>query len=470
MKKTLFLIGGLIIATSMSYAQKLESIVVLDYDNVPLLSSSPNGSADIAIPTVNPYPTGINESAVVGKYVHKSGIWITEEQQVGYRNQTVPDIDLRYYTGIEFMAYIPSTTNKGPFWLELQSDGPNSGAGDPSVQRENWSRLFVQQPTIPIDSTTMEPMTDQWFKISYDNIISARKLGMIAFGYRRGANVPSGEVSKEVVYFDNFVMNPSKATHLCLYRESFFIKAKENNSWTGNSNSDIVMYPGTDWSVTIQKGANRWVGGVELKSDEIALEWNEDDAYTYDHSLFMSKQSSDLTIEDIDVSGSFTDLKLSFDIKGNKNGVTPNIEYKVDEGEWTAVNMGAVTENWTTKSYTISVVSANKVSVRISGKTMAEGSILFDNLTIYGTDRLYIPNSINNSEGDANLNIYLNPATNILMIDGEVNKVEIYNTQGTSVYSGSADGGVNMFNLPTGVYVVKLFTEQGITSSKVFKK
>lgn len=467
MKKLAFLISGLLIATgASSYAQQKASIVALDYDKVALVSSSPAGNGDNASPAMNPDPSGLNESLIVGKYIHLSDKWITEEQQVGSRNPNIQDIDLRYYTGIELLAYVPANTNKGGFWLEIKSDGPGVGAGDNNVQRENWERQFIQYPTIPVDAITTKPLTDTWFKIEYNNILSGRKAGMIAFGYRRGANVPSGGSSKEVVYFDNIILNPTKSSELCLYRENFFLSSKENTGWVGNSSSDIVMYPGTDWSVTIQKGADRWVGGVDIQSDNIALEWDNDGGGVYNHSVQMNKLSSDITIDNIDVTGGFKDLKLAFDLKGSKAGITPKVEYKVDGGEWTAVAMGTVSNEWATKSFPISAAAASKVSVRLSAKTMDSGNVLFDNVTIYGTNPDV--SSINN-DTFVKVNVYPNPVVDILNIDGEIQKVELYNAQGALVYSG-ADNSVDVSLLATGVYVVKVFTEEGISSSKILKK
>ena len=181
MKKLSFLISSLLIVTGASFAQQRESIVALDYDKVSLVSSSPAGNGDNASPAMNPDPSGLNESTIVGKYIHLNEKWITEEQQVGARNPNIQDIDLRFYTGIELLAYVPANTNKGSFWLELKSDGPGVGAGDNNVQRENWERQFIQYPTIPIDPISTTPLTDTWFKIEYKNILSGRKVGMIAF-------------------------------------------------------------------------------------------------------------------------------------------------------------------------------------------------------------------------------------------------------------------------------------------------
>lgn len=468
MKKLSFLISSLLIATGTSYAQQRESIVVLDYDKVALVSSSPAGNGDSASPAMNPDPSGLNESLIVGKYIHLNEKWITEEQQVGFKNPAIPEIDLRYYTGIELLAYVPANTNKGSFWLELKSDGPDFGAGDPNVQRENWERQFIQYPTIPIDPITTQPLTDSWFKIEYKNILSSRKLGLVGFGYRRGASVPSGGASKEVVYFDNIIMHPTTSSEICLYRENFFLASKENTGWVGNSDSDLSLYPGTDWSVSIQKGADRWVGGVNIKTESLALEWDIDGGGVNNHSVLMNKLSSDVTIEDIDVSGGFTDLKLAFDLKGSKAGVTPKVEYKINSGEWTTVNMGTVATDWATKTFPISADAASKVSIRLSAKSMDSGNVLFDNITLYGTD----PNgsSINN-DTYVKVNVYPNPVVDILNIEGEdVLKAELYNAQGALVYSGSADNGIDVSHLAAGIYVTKVFTAEGISSTKILKK
>lgn len=458
MKKLSFILSGLLL-TSGAFAQLPAERVILDYDKVLPVSSS---VGDKASSGRNVDPSGINESKLSGKYVHRNQ-WVTEEQQCGYKNTEFIKngyVDLRDYTGIEYKVYVPADTKAGLISLDLRSDGLDFGPGDPNIQRENWERQFIAYSAIPLDVETADPLRDQWFKVEHSNIMSGRKLGMVAFGYRRG-EMPTTS-AQEIVYFDDFIMklkNPNEKT--CLFRETFFLLAKESTSWESNPNAEIVQYPGTSWSVIIETGADRWVSGYEPKTDLISLEWEGD---AHDHILVLDKGLPEINYEGINVEG-FTNLKLDLDVKGK----TPKVEYQLDGGAWTAVNIGTIgATKWTPKSFDISTEGGKKVNLRLSGKEISAGAGYIDNLSIYG-----------NGEGAglmnasvSKLNVYPNPVTDVLNVscDSAIEKIELYNANGNMVYAGQAENGVDVSNLSAGIYVVKAFTAEGVSSAKVMKQ
>ena len=90
---------------------------------------------------------------------------------------------------------------------------------------------------------------------------------------------------------------------------------------------------------------------------------------------------------------------------------------------------------------------------------------------------------IDEMENDGNIfSVYPNPVVDKLYVDGSENKIDIskvilHNNMGTVVAEGTwikegvnKKGIVDMNNLPTGVYILRLFTSDRIVSFKVYKR
>ncbi len=71
----------------------------------------------------------------------------------------------------------------------------------------------------------------------------------------------------------------------------------------------------------------------------------------------------------------------------------------------------------------------------------------------------------------ANIEVYPNPVKEQLNIQSntELSKVELYNTQGILVQQSANTQTIDVSNLPSGIYILKLFTEKGVYSTKVVK-
>jgi len=67
------------------------------------------------------------------------------------------------------------------------------------------------------------------------------------------------------------------------------------------------------------------------------------------------------------------------------------------------------------------------------------------------------------------ITIYPNPATDFININStiEINKVELYDLLGKQVISTNQTSGINVSHLPIGVYILKLYAKNGITSRKI---
>lgn len=76
---------------------------------------------------------------------------------------------------------------------------------------------------------------------------------------------------------------------------------------------------------------------------------------------------------------------------------------------------------------------------------------------------------INNAE-DANVNIYPNPATSMLRVEGDgIEQVEIIDVNGRVVMTTGA-GSINVSSLSAGIYMVRVVTESGVSTQKIVKK
>ena len=64
-----------------------------------------------------------------------------------------------------------------------------------------------------------------------------------------------------------------------------------------------------------------------------------------------------------------------------------------------------------------------------------------------------------------------NPVQEILNIytDLLVEKVEVYNLQGQKILVANQEKSVNFTTVPSGIYFVKIFTDQGLLSKKIIK-
>jgi len=69
---------------------------------------------------------------------------------------------------------------------------------------------------------------------------------------------------------------------------------------------------------------------------------------------------------------------------------------------------------------------------------------------------------------DINITIYPNPVTNVLHFKGQIiHQVELYNLRGELVMSEINVNYIDIFDIPNGVYVVKLLTINGVETKKI---
>ncbi|MDR0412716.1 MAG: T9SS type A sorting domain-containing protein [Dysgonamonadaceae bacterium] len=469
MKKLFFLLLSFILTVGAAVAQKPQSIVVADWEKSPgALNSSPGDKINY---TRNAFPEGINTSKGIGTYTHRNNEWSTAEIQAGRLRRDAgiepampEDIHLGYYDSFEFKEYFPATTEvaglASGLAVELRSDGPDRGT-DANVQRENWERQYATYPGLPLNDAGGS-LVDTWFKVERSGIVSGRTLGMIQVKFRPGQAAPSNQ---STIYLDDFIFHLKKSNKICTYRETFYIQKETDAAWQGDPNQDITLYAGNSWEVKLQKGKDRWVGGAELQSSFVDFQYEA--GTSRDYYLRMNAESPAILIENIAILPDLVDLQFQVDIRSRE----PLIEYRLDGGNWAAIDFNtsgtAVGPTWNTFTFNISAAHASKVDLRISAPGIT-GDTFIDNLTFWGTD----PNMVSAIPGVADapqVRIYPNPVESTLYIAGEVKKADLYDMQGKAVLSGAGKT-IDVSGLNAGMYIVKLHTDKGVFSSKVFKK
>lgn len=103
--------------------------------------------------------------------------------------------------------------------------------------------------------------------------------------------------------------------------------------------------------------------------------------------------------------------------------------------------------------------------------------IAFHNMTAQGGDAMWIDDitvgavlDIESAE-EANIAIYPNPVRDMLTVNGEnVKNVEIIDVNGRVVLNSNRAGQIDMSELSDGVYMVRVMSENGVSTKKIVKK
>lgn len=146
------------------------------------------------------------------------------------------------------------------------------------------------------------------------------------------------------------------------------------------------------------------------------------------------------------------------------NSQTINSEYQLIEFDFSNVSMADENESF-------------KVRFRFSGTNMTEDAgkkVVFNNIAITAIDKnvLSVKEYI---EKEQNLSIYPNPAKDKIKIlsNSSINKVLVYNVFGKLVYKSSEESSnftIDISSFSKGVYLVKAFSNDEITTKKIIKE
>lgn len=105
----------------------------------------------------------------------------------------------------------------------------------------------------------------------------------------------------------------------------------------------------------------------------------------------------------------------------------------------------------------------------------SEEYIMIDGAYIVNVTEYINTSGIENTSENAQMKVYPNPVEDILYIENEnnINRIDIYNTQGVMVMSAKFDlpsVNINMDSLDKGLYIMKVYTEQTTFTKEIIKK
>ncbi len=144
--------------------------------------------------------------------------------------------------------------------------------------------------------------------------------------------------------------------------------------------------------------------------------------------------------------------------------------------EWTQVLIpfeAFAIPNWlTTYDGILYQDQINKIQFQILGTegTTTTGDICFDQLQSYDDEEVTPLGTV--SPVAANVKIFPNPATTELRIEGlhNIESVQVYNMSGSLVKTVNGTSTVNVADLWSGLYILKIRTDKGVYSAKVMRQ
>jgi len=432
MKKLLLFSMGLMAVAQLSFGQDL---TLFDFDGVtPTFSDG-----DSFVAAANPHSDATNSSSQVGLLTH-----ITQWSDVS----CPASIDSRIYTSYSMNVFVPAVTVSGTIAVACFD--------------ANGTQLDWYQPTA-ISST------GAWVTITRPYTF-ATKIASVMVSFNRSS--ASLETTGDVVYFDNLVFHKTSSTSITLYNESFYA------SWSQWS----------DWSGLASSQSGKWSGGVNVSSVNdsifIARIWND-----VDHSfgLKLVPTSTDVTIAPVTNFTGFKNLTLSFETSWPWSSVENNgffsatvaqrtisAGYRTDinndgivdnkDGDWVAIPTDTLNQAWSTK--TVTLPASTKIVAMQFGKGTSLYTGLIANLKITGEidNASALPMAITH-----NIVLYPNPTSDVLNVNGDFEKIEMLNLNGSMVLSSKINR-INVSDLPHGLYVAKIYTKTGVVNQKVIKK
>ena len=404
--------------------------LIFDYDEVYPQTSS---WADIMQPELNPAPDEINNSQLVGLFVHTAQ-W--SEIEI---NSDELALDARYYNTVELKAFIPSNMPDGKVHITCKGLG---------TSRESRRRYDTYEITPPVKG--------KWFKIQH-SFYGAYPIGLVQIGYRR-SEVPNP--SEDIAYFDDLTFSKTTSNDICLYRESFCIVYPENE------NADFIANP--------SQRAGNWVGNVDLTStgNIVLVKYPN----TNSHVMQMLTTGADIVFPGITNLSGYENLRVVFDtrwkvdetkraafINATSETKSPGLKVRSGSGAWTNVATQPFTDTWQTQSIVVAPSGAQSISLSL-GKGNSNFDFEIDNVMIFGT----IKTSGTDDLSAENVKFYPNPVKEILYTSQDVQKIEILNLQGELIASRTGCS-ISMSNMTNGLYFVRAFKGGKAYLSKILK-
>jgi hypothetical protein len=231
-------------------------------------------------------------------------------------------------------------------------------------------------------------------------------------------------------------------------------------------------------------------GGIVLKSDDLILfprSWEDnghDGSWFMDtenlHALCVPAGSADIRIDDIEIPELDPGMggKISFKaFMKNKWAEGSGFESATDEQR--VIPAVVEFDNGATVNITDSLMDGqwdhivSLIAVPAGAKTL---SLVFKSNANYGylVDNIHLGvheggDNVADIESDLAIEVSPNPATDIITVSGDVEKIEVIALNGAIV--ASAEGNqANIASLAAGSYIVKAYTAEGIAFKSIIKK
>jgi hypothetical protein len=420
----------LILLSFFNVANSQENILLFDYDEVYPMTSS---WADMMEPYLNPAQDAVNNSRVVGLFVHNA-----QWSEIEIKSDD-SELDGRYYNSVELKVFIPSNMPDGKVSISCKGLG---------ASRESRRRYDTYEFTPPVKG--------QWFKLEH-SFICAYPIGLVQIGYRR-SEVPNPV--EDIAYFDDLIFHKTTSTDICLYRESFCIVYPEDE------NADFIGNP--------SMRAGNWVGNIDLTSaGSIRLVKYPN---TTSHVLQITTGSADIVIPAISNLDGFDNLRVVFDTRwiadetkrdafnsASADSKTPGVTAKIGAGSWANISTQPFTDTWQTQSIVISPESAQNISLQL-GKGNSAFNFEIDNVMVMGTKKTSGIQQVISER----LKLYPNPVKDKLFAPEDVDKLEITSLQGTVLIS-SFGNSVSVSDLSNGFYLVRTYKNGKVYVDKILK-
>ena len=163
-----------------------------------------------------------------------------------------------------------------------------------------------------------------------------------------------------------------------------------------------------------------------------------------------------------------TDVKITFELLDNKDGVIAYLWKESPFGESAMTNVSGKTFTYTLTGQTIGSTISYGCKFAFAGGLAVTKYFSYkvgDNCSSLGLDDEDLNNSIK---------IYPNPATDILHVNShliEIKKVEIYAVLGSKIIEVNSNfNSIYINDLPKGIYLVKVYSENGSAVKKLIKQ
>jgi hypothetical protein len=158
-----------------------------------------------------------------------------------------------------------------------------------------------------------------------------------------------------------------------------------------------------------------------------------------------------------------TSVELLLNATDNSGTISYNISYDENTASETGesgVQKSVIINNLTpATAYTFSITASDAAgNIAANNPIVLEATTLDDNL------------SINDSEFDKSIRLYPNPASGIVNIESKlsaISKVEIYSVLGTKVLEASDSNIISVENLQSGLYLVKIYSDNKYVTKKL---